>query len=224
MTSRELRQQAAPLVDKARALQVDADAAERAWSDEDEANFKKYMVDSRALSDQADALDGKAKRLSDLDERAAELDTSTGLISAPEIPDDKLTKGEKRSQADIASRMFSFRLLHGDPDARRELGHAWPIEHLTEYRALQADIDVSGGFAMPGAAFHSKLIKAVDDAVLMRSLGTRIDLQGAERVEGVSLDADPEDRPGPQRLATRTRTPRWHSADGRCSPPSCRSS
>lgn len=62
-----------------------------------------------------------------------------------------------------------------------------------EFRALQADIDTSGGFLVTPQQFSAELIKAVDDQVFIRELSNVIQVERAESLGAASLDADPAD-------------------------------
>ena len=71
---------------------------------------------------------------------------------------------------------------------RRDLAMGIP-----EFRALQADADVAGGYTVAPVQFVSMLIKEVDNLVFMRQLSTVIPVTKAESLGAVSLDNDPAD-------------------------------
>jgi len=62
-----------------------------------------------------------------------------------------------------------------------------------ETRALQMDIDESGGYLVPPQQFVNQLIKAVDDQVFVRRYANVIPMTGAHSLGAPSLDADPAD-------------------------------
>jgi HK97 family phage major capsid protein len=62
-----------------------------------------------------------------------------------------------------------------------------------EVRALQADLDLSGGYLAAGEQFIAQLIKAVDNLVFLRGLGTVFFVPQAESLGAPSLDTDPSD-------------------------------
>ncbi len=62
-----------------------------------------------------------------------------------------------------------------------------------EVRALQADNDTAGGYVAAPQQFVAQLIKAVDDAVVIRGLATITRMDKAESLGVPSLDADPAD-------------------------------
>lgn len=62
-----------------------------------------------------------------------------------------------------------------------------------EIRAIQADLDVSGGYLVTPQQFVNQLIKAVDDAVIVRQLATVHTVDKAESLGAPSLDSDPAD-------------------------------
>lgn len=71
-----------------------------------------------------------------------------------------------------------------------------------ELRALQADLDVSGGYLRPPEEFVDDLIKAVDDMVYIRQWATVHTVKSAESAGRPSLDADPADSDWTTELAT----------------------
>lgn len=62
-----------------------------------------------------------------------------------------------------------------------------------EQRALQADVDASGGYITVPQEMSASLIKAVDDLVFVRQVATVQTLDRAESLGVASLDADPAD-------------------------------
>ncbi len=66
-------------------------------------------------------------------------------------------------------------------------------ESTEEFRALQADADIAGGYTVVPPEFVNILIKAVDNYTFMPGLSTTFTLAKAESLGAVSLDADPED-------------------------------
>jgi len=62
-----------------------------------------------------------------------------------------------------------------------------------EFRALQSELDVKGGFVVTPMQFVQTMIKAVDDLVFIRGLATKFQVPTAEALGAPSLDADPDD-------------------------------
>ena len=62
-----------------------------------------------------------------------------------------------------------------------------------EFRALQAESDVAGGYTINPQEFVARLIQAVDDMLFMRQFGTVVTVATAESIGYPVLDADPSD-------------------------------
>jgi HK97 family phage major capsid protein len=71
-----------------------------------------------------------------------------------------------------------------------------------EQRALQADVDTAGGSMVPGEQFVARLIKAVDDMLVIRQLATVFAVTNADSLGAPALDADPADGTWTSELAT----------------------
>jgi len=63
----------------------------------------------------------------------------------------------------------------------------------TEIRALAADSDTTGGYLIAPQLFIANLIKAVDDAVIVRAIATKFTVDKAESLGAPTLEADPAD-------------------------------
>ena len=181
MKSRELRQEAKQLVAEARQIQDAADAEKRSLTDEEQTNFDKYMDD--ALEKRAAA--ERMERLEDAERELAESSDET-IQKRAEKPDDGRSETlgddvEKRAEeyAEAYVRAMFYRPQDG-PDS-------------TELRALQADLDVSGGYTVAPPQFERRLIKFVDNLTFMREMSTVIPVTSSDAIEGVSLDTDPAD-------------------------------
>lgn len=102
----------------------------------------------------------------------------------PSAPVDAPETTEARMDARAAERHSEF---------RRWMNAAVPTTSGFQFRALQADVDVSGGYLVRGEQFVANLIKAVDDRVFLRQLATKYQVMDAESMGAPSLDADPAD-------------------------------
>jgi HK97 family phage major capsid protein len=71
-----------------------------------------------------------------------------------------------------------------------------------EWRALQADLDVSGGFLRPPEQFMNNLIKFIDDMVFIRQWATTFTVTNAESMGVPTLETDPADADWTSELAT----------------------
>lgn len=64
---------------------------------------------------------------------------------------------------------------------------------VEEYRALQADSPVAGGYLVAPVQFVDTLIKAVDNETFIRAKATKFRVESAAALGAPSLDADPDD-------------------------------
>ncbi len=64
---------------------------------------------------------------------------------------------------------------------------------VEEIRALQADVDVTGGYTVAPEMFVAQLIKFIDDETFIRGRATTFMVTNADSMGAPSLDADPAD-------------------------------
>ena len=76
---------------------------------------------------------------------------------------------------------------------RQYVAGGWNNLGANESRALQADLDVSGGYLVPPTEWVSSLIKAVDNAVVIRQLATVQQLTMARSLGAPTMDTDVDD-------------------------------
>ena len=74
--------------------------------------------------------------------------------------------------------------------------------HIGEYRAIQADSDVVGGYLVAPQEFVGQLIKFVDNIVYMRQKATKFTVANAQSLGAPSLDTDIADSDWTSELAT----------------------
>ncbi|HUX16039.1 MAG TPA: phage major capsid protein [Phycisphaerae bacterium] len=141
---------------------------------EEVANYDKYLSDAADLLARA--------------ERMEQLETAEGSLAAavkPASQHDRIASdgGESRKddKADRENRAFEAYLAN---DANKM---------NAEQRALQSDLDVSGGFTVAPPQFVSDLIKAVDNLLFFRQMARVIPVTSSDALVGVSLDNDPAD-------------------------------
>lgn len=187
---RELRQKRAGLIQQARELVDTAEGEDRDFTQEEDAQYNKLM-------DDADKLRQRIER----EERQLEAETELGQ-PAGEDPVQTRTQpgqpGQDPGQPDEdEQRMRDFRrfLPAWISNDYREL-------RPEELRALQADLDVSGGYLRPPEQFVDQLIKAVDDMVFIRGMATTFTVVNAESLGVPTLENDPADADWTTELAT----------------------
>ena len=101
---------------------------------------------------------------------------------------EKVTKRKRTPEVARGIRQF----LRGGPQM---LGQ-------NELRALQSDIDVSGGYLRPDQNFLAKLIIFVNNLVYVRQLATVMTLDTADSIGAPSLDTDVDDSDWTNELGT----------------------
>ncbi len=160
--------------------------------------YAKLVSDLQGISDRADftaedeqeyetcyaeveKLEREIARGDDLEKRQTMIAAAT---SKSVLADDD--SGQTRTEQDAAdeSRNAAFDgwLTRGMPGLSGE-----------EQRALQVDIDASGGYIVAPQMFVTQLIQAVDNLVFMRGLATVHSVPNADSLGAPSLDNDPAD-------------------------------
>lgn len=206
----ELRQKRAKLIADARALLDKVEAEKRDLTQEEQNNWDGMMS-------QADTLKGTIDR----EERtlAAESEMADPIY-ANLRPDP--AAGQRGGQAERIE--FRSRSMRGtdqmdpgwrdNPEWRRVLATGTAAYRNgfrsflrgqpapAEVRALQADLDTSGGFLMTPLQMVDAIIKAVDDAVYMRQWATVYAVPNADSLGAVVLENDPADADWTTELAT----------------------
>jgi len=175
-----LREQAREKLEtRAKLIRENRPLAEKTdFNDEDQAEYDKRFEQIGALKDQADNLVKQAEAEDGLDD-SNQKRADEGKVEI-ETPEDR-----------TAAEVFE-RFLKGGVSTLTE----------PEARALQSDIDDSGGFLVPPVQFVNQLIQAVDDAVWVRGLATTFQVPNAKSIGAPSLDADPADADWTTELAT----------------------
>jgi HK97 family phage major capsid protein len=187
MTIRELLEKRANLISQARAILDKADAEKRDLIPEEQTQWDTLMNDA-----------DKLQRRVEQEERQARLEA--GLEDSRNRPihtQDGQPAGNPPSQEESERRMAAF----------RRILPAWITRDFrgipeTEYRALQADLDVSGGYLRPPQEFINMLLKNVDDIVFIRRMATTYTVVSADSMGVPTLEADPADADWTTELAT----------------------
>jgi len=195
MTITEMQEARSKLVADARALTDLAATEKRDLTDEENVKFDAMMTDGDKLKAQED----RAKRL-ETEERS--LTESAGRVA----PDLLAEKPETSAAAAPEMRSVELRPSFGmtrsvswehTPDVEQR--DAEFRQYLTngmapELRALQKDIDSSGGYLSPSQQWQGELIQAKDNMVFFRRLARVLPpLANAASLGTPSLDNDPAD-------------------------------
>lgn len=160
-----LREKRGQVVAELKALNDKAHEEKRAMTAEEEQRFD-------ALFNESEDLNKKIER----SEKIAEIEreVATRSLENPETATPK---------ADGAMEGFRSWLSNGIP----------ALQNSPELRALQADVDVSGGYIVTPEQFVNKLIKALDNQVFMRPLANVMQITKADSLGAPTIDADPDD-------------------------------
>ncbi len=164
---KELREKRGKAIADARAIHEKAGEEKRAMSDEERENWSKAMDESDSLQQQIE----DATRQQEADRAAAETALET---AAKDTPPDKKTLEERQLAG------FSEYL-------RTEKAN---VEVIKEFRAMQADLEVSGGYLAAPPQYVNELIQDMDDAHVIRQLARKFPLAKAVSLGAPSLDTD----------------------------------
>lgn len=168
----ELREKRLKLVTDARALNEKATTEKRGLTAEEDSNWNKMMNESDELRKQIEA-----------EERLIEAERE---IAATEQRGDQTTRGDDKTKGPVHKR--------ATPEYQEAFGaFLRGVAKPDQMRALQADVDTSGGFIVAPQQFVQTLIKAIDDEVFMRGLATKFQVTSSDSMGAPSLDADPAD-------------------------------
>lgn len=187
MKTRELREKRAGLIQQARQILERAEGEKRDLTAEESEQWSRLLNNADALRQQIER-----------EERQAALEMELGQSQQP--PVHTRTAGEQGGngqQSDAERRMAAF----------RRFLPAWITRDFSrlseqELRALQADLDASGGYLRPPEQFVNQLIKMVDDQTFIRQWATVYQVTNAESLGVPTLEADPADANWTTELAT----------------------
>jgi len=192
MNTSELRQKRAGLIVDMRGFLDMAEQEKRALTAEEN---QQYL----AMETDVDRLLAEIER----EERQAARERDVQKFQAPGIPPESNKEGQR------AAFQFEQRALQGQPlelemlrpfaDRISPEYHRGFVKWLRtgdvarEIRALQADVDVYGGYLLPSMQFVDGLIKAVDNLVFVRQFATIQAVPNADSLGAASLENDPAD-------------------------------
>jgi len=182
MTLKEMREKRAKLIKDARAL-LDAAAAEkRSMTDDESKSYDKLFADAdelRASIDREERQREAERELAENLEQDEERNANAGG-----------DRGEGRGRTDAVLASFRSWLTFGAGEASQE------------FRDLSAGVNTEGGFLVTPETFVNQLIKAMDDAVIIRALANVIPMTNAASIGMPSLDSDPGDADWTTELGT----------------------
>ncbi|MCB0159767.1 MAG: phage major capsid protein [Caldilineaceae bacterium] len=202
--SLELRRQRAALIAAARAIVEAAEAENRDLSAEEQVNYDQAFAD-------AEELRGRIERLEAVEAAGAELgDSANGAH-----------RGDPQGGDGARVPAFGSRGLLGldagwhergewrglmqttQPEYRQAFRH-WLRTGELQQRALQADVNTSGGYLVTPMQFVDELIKDVDNMVFVRQRARVFSVPTADSLGAPSLESDPADPTWTSELAIGT--------------------
>lgn len=191
---RELLDKRAGLLSQARALVDAAEAAKRGLSAEETTQYEALMTDVTRMTEEIqreEALIAEEQRFAGGEGHRPDPQGETGALpqfksrglrDGAELRDNPAWQTLLQRSTPAAERRFRSWLRGGQVSLRQE-----------EARALQADLDASGGYLVLPMQFADRLIQAVDNAVFIRQWATVYSVPNAESLGAPSLDTDPAD-------------------------------
>lgn len=201
MTTQELMEKRANIIAQARQIVDTADAEKRELTEEEQRNFDKAMDDASKLLAQV-------KRIQNLEAMEAGLEQSAGEPVQRNMPLTSSPRGQgegirETRAVELRARYPQLDEARIEAEVQRErfFPRLLPAFMLKDYRglkpdeqrALQQDIQASGGYLLPPIQFVETLIQAVDNLVYMRQWATKFQAAGSEGLGAASLDNDPAD-------------------------------
>jgi len=187
MDPRKLREQRANLINQARALLEAAEAENRDLTQEEQTQYDELLNKADELRQRAERLERQAELDREMEQRQGDAPLHTE--EAPENRDGRPSEAERQ--------MNAFRRIL--PLWVAQDYRSLPAE---EFRALQADLDVSGGYLRPPEQFVNELIQAIDDQTYIRQWAQSYTVTSAESMGVPTLETDPADADWTSELAT----------------------
>jgi len=183
----EKRQKRAELVNEARTLLDTAEKENRDLTTEEDNQYERIMTDVDTMGNEIQTSERQQARRSKVEGLTRDLESSQGrFVGAQDLQNEGDGGGvgrtlKPRETEEYRNAFTGF--------IRRDLKGLSP----DEYRALQADGDVSGGYVVTPQQFITQLVMALDDEVTIRPLATKFTVEKAESLGAPSIDHDPSD-------------------------------
>ncbi len=187
MNLRDLMERRANLVQEARGIVEAAEKENRNLSAEEQQRYDNLMTD---------ALDAKQRidRAAQLADQERALGESTSNARRPDT-DGGAAGDQQRSPREREEYRKAF---------NRYLRGGLAMLDISEQRAMQADVDASGGYLVTPMQFVNDLLKAVDNLTFIRQWATTYRVPTAQSLGVPSLESDPADPTWTAEIATGT--------------------
>jgi len=217
MTLKEISEERTKLVTQARQINDKAGAEKRDMTPEETGQFDKAMADADVLDEKrqvlikAEARSDWLKQQGDPAGRRTEPTTANTAPKNNAITDDErreISWGEGYSTRRSVPlfRKNGESIPHATDEYRQAFG-GWLSNGFTgldgdQTRALQADINVTGGYLQAPMTMVAELLKFVDNAVIIRQKANVFQANGAKSLGVPSLDTDMDDADWTSELGT----------------------
>lgn len=193
MNLRELLERRANLIRQAREIIEAAEAENRDLTQEETNQYDALLTEADQLRKRVERAQRQMERENEL---AQSLEGEGGPVHTRTQPDNEGDEDDEgQPEAERRHQVFQRYLPHWITRDYRGLAP-------DEFRALQADLDVSGGYLQPPEQFVNQLIQNVDDMVYFRQLATTLTVTSADSLGVPTLETDPADADWTSELAT----------------------
>lgn len=186
---KQLRDQRGKLVADARAILDKAETEKRALTAEEDVAYKALFT----KQDEVRAAIEREEQQAEIERQAAEQELRNKDASRDDQRGKPPASGAPAGKRGTPEYQQAFRnFLMGGKAAISE----------SEFRALQADSDIGGGFLVAPEQFVSTLIQGVDNMVFIRQKATKFRLSASASMGAPSLDTDLDDATWTTELGT----------------------
>lgn len=188
----ELRRQRASVIAQARAINEAAEAENRNLTAEEQENFDRAFAD-------AEELRSRIERLEAVEAAGAELgDSANGAHRGDPQGDGRIvpefvSRGLRELDAEWHERSEWSGLLQTTRPEYRNAFRGFVRTGDLALRALQADVNTSGGYLVTPMQFVDELIRDVDNMVFVRQRARIFTVPTADSLGAPSLESDPAD-------------------------------
>jgi HK97 family phage major capsid protein len=187
MNLRELMESRARLINDARSIVETGERENRNLSAEETQRYDRLLADALETKQRID-------RTSQIADQAADV----------EAPESRTRQRDTQAEAEGEHRNDP----RGTPEYRAAFGRflRGGLQALgaAEHRALQSDVDASGGYLVTPTQFVNEFIQAMDNLTYIRQWATRFTVPTAQSLGAPSLEADPADPTWTAEIATGT--------------------
>lgn len=217
LQARELREKRANAIANARQLLETAEKENRDLTEDEQRQWDGYHDEASKLKERVDRIErqnGLDEEMRSSQRPPVHVQTSGDIATMQRDPEAVRSMSDAEVIPEALHRAFGI-----DADAesimRRErqfrifqrampdwIAHGFRNYRPEELRALQAELDISGGYLRPPQQFLDMLLQNVDDMTHIRQLATTFTVVNADSLGVPTLENDPADADWTTELAT----------------------